>query len=204
MGRKVAVERLDMKIMYDVKSERAEEFISDAEIRETMAYAEAHKDDRPLIVSILEKARLCKGLTHREAAVLLASGQQDLTEEMFALARDIKQRFYGNRIVMFAPLYLSNYCVNGCVYCPYHAKNKTILRRKLTQEEMLRIQQEYAAASQDLVEAQASDMAASWENALDVVKNYQADFYQTYVDGFDSEAAARYHLEDLTDCKIMN
>ena len=84
--------------MYDVKSERAEEFISDAEIRETMAYAEAHKDDRPLIVSILEKARLCKGLTHREAAVLLASGQQDLTEEMFALARDIKQRFYGNRI----------------------------------------------------------------------------------------------------------
>ena len=138
MGRKVAVERLDMKIMYDVKSERAEEFISDAEIRETMAYAEAHKDDRPLIVSILEKARLCKGLTHREAAVLLASGQQDLTEEMFALARDIKQRFYGNRIVMFAPLYLSNYCVNGCVYCPYHAKNKTIRRRKLTQEEIQR------------------------------------------------------------------
>ena len=127
-----------MKIMYDVKSERAEEFISDAEIRETMAYAEAHKDDRPLIVSILEKARLCKGLTHREAAVLLASGQQDLTEEMFALARDIKQRFYGNRIVMFAPLYLSNYCVNGCVYCPYHAKNKTIRRRKLTQEEIQR------------------------------------------------------------------
>ena len=124
--------------MYDVKSERAEEFISDAEIRETMAYAEAHKDDRPLIVSILEKARLCKGLTHREAAVLLASGQQDLTEEMFALARDIKQRFYGNRIVMFAPLYLSNYCVNGCVYCPYHAKNKMIRRRKLTQEEIRR------------------------------------------------------------------
>ena len=138
MGRKVAVERLDMKIMYDVKSERAEEFISDAEIRETMAYAEAHKDDRPLIVSILEKARLCKGLTHREAAVLLASGQQDLTEEMFALARDIKQRFYGNRIVMFAPLYLSNYCVNGCTYCPYHAKNKTIARKKLTQEEIRR------------------------------------------------------------------
>ncbi len=121
-----------------MKSGRAEEFISDAEIRETMAYAEAHKDDRPLIVSILEKARLCKGLTHREAAVLLASGQQDLTEEMFALARDIKQRFYGNRIVMFAPLYLSNYCVNGCVYCPYHAKNKTIRRRKLTQEEIQR------------------------------------------------------------------
>ena len=123
---------------YDVKSERADEFISDAEIRETMAYAEAHKSDRPLIASILKKARGCRGLNHREAAVLLASDQPDFEEEMFALARDIKQRFYGNRIVMFAPLYLSNYCVNGCVYCPYHAKNKTIRRRKLTQEEIRR------------------------------------------------------------------
>ena len=123
---------------YDVKSERAGEFISDAEIRETMAYAEAHKSDRPLIASILKKARECRGLDHREAAVLLASDQSDFEEEMFALARDIKQRFYGNRIVMFAPLYLSNYCVNGCVYCPYHAKNKTIRRRKLTQDEIRR------------------------------------------------------------------
>lgn len=123
---------------YDVKSERADEFISDAEIRETMAYAEAHKSDRPLIASILKKAHECRGLDHREAAVLLASDQPDFEEEMFALARDIKQRFYGNRIVMFAPLYLSNYCVNGCVYCPYHAKNKTIRRRKLTQDEIRR------------------------------------------------------------------
>ena len=123
---------------YDVKSERADEFISDAEIRETMAYAEAHKSDRPLIASILKKARECRGLDHREATVLLVSDQPDLEEEMFALARDIKQRFYGNRIVMFAPLYLSNYCVNGCVYCPYHAKNKTIRRRKLTQDEIRR------------------------------------------------------------------
>ena len=123
---------------YDVKSERADEFISDAEIRETMAYAEAHKSDRALIVSILKKARECRGLDHREATVLLVSDQPDFEEEMFALARDIKQRFYGNRIVMFAPLYLSNYCVNGCVYCPYHAKNKTIRRRKLTQDEIRR------------------------------------------------------------------
>ncbi len=123
---------------YDVKSERAGEFISDAEIRETMAYAEAHKSDRPLIASILKKARECRGLDHREATVLLVSDQPDFEEEMFALARDIKQRFYGNRIVMFAPLYLSNYCVNGCVYCPYHAKNKTIRRRKLTQDEIRR------------------------------------------------------------------
>ncbi len=123
---------------YDVKSEYAGEFISDAEIRETMSYAEAHKNDRQLIVSILNKARECRGLTHREAAVLLVSEKPDLTEEIFALARDIKQRFYGNRIVMFAPLYLSNYCVNGCVYCPYHAVNKTIRRRKLSQEEIQR------------------------------------------------------------------
>ena len=123
---------------YDVKSERADEFISDAEIRETMAYAEAHKSDRALIASILKKARECRGLDHREATVLLVSDQPDFEEEMFALARDIKQRFYGNRIVMFAPLYLSNYCVNGCVYCPYHAKNKTIRRRKLTQDEIRR------------------------------------------------------------------
>ena len=121
---------------YDVKSEYAGEFISDAEIRETMAYAEAHKADRPLIVSILKKARECRGLTHREAAVLLETSLPDLVEEMYALAREIKQRFYGNRIVMFAPLYLSNYCVNGCVYCPYHARNKTIRRCKLTQAEI--------------------------------------------------------------------
>ena len=121
---------------YDVKSEYAGEFISDAEIRETMAYAEAHKADRPLIVSILKKARECRGLTHREAAVLLECDLEDLNERMFALARRIKEKIYGNRIVMFAPLYLSNYCINGCTYCPYHAKNKTMLRKRLTQEEI--------------------------------------------------------------------
>lgn len=121
---------------YNIKSAHAGEFISDAEIKETMAFAAAHRSDRKLIGEIMDKARECKGLTHREAAVLLECDQQDLTEEMFTLARDIKQRFYGNRIVMFAPLYLSNYCINGCVYCPYHAKNKTIRRRKLTQEEI--------------------------------------------------------------------
>ncbi len=124
--------------MYNVNSIYATEFIDDAEIRKTMDYAEAHKSDRALLLSLLEKARECKGLTHREAAVLLASDQDDLTEQIFALARDIKQRFYGNRIVMFAPLYLSNYCINGCVYCPYHARNKHIPRKKLTQEEIRR------------------------------------------------------------------
>lgn len=124
--------------MYDVKSAHAGEFISDEEIRDTMAYAAAHRNDRTLVSEILDKARACKGLTHREAAVLLECDEPDLEEEMFALARDIKQRFYGNRIVMFAPLYLSNYCVNGCVYCPYHARNKTIRRKKLTQEEIRR------------------------------------------------------------------
>ena len=122
--------------MYDVKSPKAEEFIDDAEIRETLDYAEKNKSNRPLIESIIEKASLCKGLDHREAAVLLDCDIPDLVDRIFRLAENIKQRFYGNRIVMFAPLYLSNYCVNGCVYCPYHAKNKRIPRRKLTQEEI--------------------------------------------------------------------
>lgn len=122
--------------MYNAKSLKAEEFISDSEVRSTMAYAAEHSNDRELVKSILEKARACKGITHREAAVLLECADADLIEEMYAIAREIKQKFYGNRIVMFAPLYLSNYCVNGCVYCPYHAKNKTIHRKKLTQEEI--------------------------------------------------------------------
>ena len=122
--------------MYNVKSTVAEEFICDNEIRETMEYAAQNRSNRELIKSIIEKARACKGRDHREAAVLLECDQSDLTEEMFELAREIKHRFYGNRIVMFAPLYLSNYCINGCVYCPYHAKNKSIRRKKLTQEEI--------------------------------------------------------------------
>ena len=127
-----------METIYNAGSGQAAEFMSDREIRDTMAYAKAHKADRELITSILAKARECRGLDHREAAVLLEQDEPDLREEMFRLARDIKERFYGNRIVMFAPLYLSNYCVNGCVYCPYHARNRSIRRRKLTQEEIRR------------------------------------------------------------------
>ena len=130
--------------IYDPKSLKAEEFINDGEILDTIRYAEENKNNIPLIDSILEKARpvkvgngyQCKGLTHRDAAVLLACDIPEKIEEMFNLANDIKQKFYGNRIVMFAPLYLSNYCVNGCVYCPYHLKNKHIARKKLTQEEV--------------------------------------------------------------------
>lgn len=124
--------------MYNVKSSLAGEFICHEEILDTLSYAETHKNDTALIRSLIEKARACKGLSHREAAVLLECEQPDLLEEIFSLAKDIKQRFYGNRIVMFAPLYLSNYCVNGCVYCPYHLKNKTITRKKLTQDEIRR------------------------------------------------------------------
>ncbi|MDD6891364.1 MAG: [FeFe] hydrogenase H-cluster radical SAM maturase HydG [Bacteroidales bacterium] len=123
---------------YQPTSPKAEEFIHHGEILATLAYAEEHRNDRELVRSILDKARACKGLSHREAAVLLECEEPDLLQEIFQLARDIKQRFYGNRIVMFAPLYLSNYCVNGCVYCPYHAKNKSIPRRKLTQDEIRR------------------------------------------------------------------
>lgn len=122
--------------MYDIKSPKAEDFIDDEEIRQTLAYAEQNKSNRALIESILDKASQCKGLSHREAAVLLDCDIPDLVERTFRLAEDIKRRFYGNRIVMFAPLYLSNYCVNGCVYCPYHAKNRHIPRKKLTQDEI--------------------------------------------------------------------
>ena len=119
---------------YNPKSLKAEEFINHAEILDTLAYADAHKNDMALVHEILDKARLRKGLTHREASVLLACDDPELNKEIFALAEQIKKDFYGDRIVMFAPLYLSNYCVNGCVYCPYHAKNKHITRKKLTQE----------------------------------------------------------------------
>ena len=122
--------------MYDPKSKHAEEFIHHQEILDTLAYADAHKTDAALIDQILNKARLRKGLSHREASVLLACELEDKTQEMFALAEQIKKDFYGNRIVMFAPLYLSNYCVNGCLYCPYHLKNKHIARKKLSQEEI--------------------------------------------------------------------
>lgn len=122
--------------MYDVKSTKAEEFISHDEIMDTLAYAEEHKEDRVLLDAILEKAKQRKGLSHREAAVLLECPLPEYKEKVFALAKEIKQAIYGDRIVLFAPLYLSNYCVNGCVYCPYHSQNKTIHRKKLTQEQI--------------------------------------------------------------------
>ena len=130
--------------IYDPKSMKAEEFINDEEIRATLEYAEANKNNAELIDQILEKARpqktatgcQCAGLTHREASVLLACEIPEKIEKMYKIAEEIKLAFYGNRIVIFAPLYLSNYCINGCVYCPYHAKNKHITRKKLTQEEV--------------------------------------------------------------------
>lgn len=122
--------------MYNPKSLKAEEFISDEEIRKTLAYAEENKDNLQLVDEIIEKTKLRKGLSHREASVLLACENQEKINEVYELASQIKKDFYGNRIVMFAPLYLSNYCVNGCTYCPYHLKNKHIARKKLTQEEV--------------------------------------------------------------------
>ena len=122
--------------MYNPKSMKASEFIDDKEIQDTLAYAQAHKDDLPLIDALLEKAGKGNGLNHREASVLLACEDPKRIQDIYQLAHQIKQKYYGNRIVMFAPLYLSNYCVNGCIYCPYHLKNKHIARRKLTQEQI--------------------------------------------------------------------
>lgn len=121
---------------YNPASLKAEEFINHEEILKTLEYAQENKDNLPLIDSIIEKARLCKGLTHREASVLLACENPEKIQEIYDLAEELKKKFYGNRIVMFAPLYLSNYCINGCTYCPYHSKNKHIARKKLTQQEV--------------------------------------------------------------------
>lgn len=122
--------------MYDAKSLRAEDFINHQEILDTLAYADENKNNIALIDEIIEKAKERKGLTHREASVLLACENQEKIEEIYDLAEQIKKDFYGNRIVMFAPLYLSNYCINQCVYCPYHAQNRDMARKKLTQKEV--------------------------------------------------------------------
>ncbi|MBQ8459456.1 [bacterium] len=122
--------------MYNPKSKKAEEFIDNQEVLETLDYAEKNKNNLELIDKILEKAELGKGLTHREASVLLACENEEKNKKIYELAQKIKEDYYGNRIVLFAPLYLSNYCVNGCVYCPYHAKNTHIPRKKMTQEEI--------------------------------------------------------------------
>ncbi len=119
-------------------SSKAEEFISDEEIRDSLIYAEENKNNRDVIEQILKKASEMKGISHKEAIVLLDCEIEDLNERIYELAKNIKQEFYGNRIVMFAPLYLSNYCINGCKYCPYHLKNKHIARKKLTQDEIIK------------------------------------------------------------------
>lgn len=124
--------------MYNPKSKKAEEFIDDEEVLASIDYAQKNKNNIKLIDEILSKAKEEKGLTHREASVLLACENEEKNQEIYALAKKIKQDYYGNRIVLFAPLYLSNYCINGCVYCPYHAKNKHIPRRKMTQDEIKR------------------------------------------------------------------
>lgn len=121
---------------YNPISTRAEEFIHHEEILDTLSYAQNNKDNTDLIEQIISKAEAYKGISYKEAAVLLECEDPTINARIYALAKAIKQKFYGNRIVMFAPLYLSNYCVNGCVYCPYHSKNKSIPRKKLTQEEI--------------------------------------------------------------------
>lgn len=124
--------------MYNSKSKIATEFIDDTEIKRTLAWAIENKNDLDKIRGLLERAKDCKGLTYEEAMLLLECDDPQIHQEIFKLANEIKERFYGNRIVMFAPLYLSNYCVNGCVYCPYHGQNKHIKRKKLTQEEIVK------------------------------------------------------------------
>lgn len=123
---------------YNVKSFKAEEFINHQEILDSLEYARENRDNREVLAAIVEKAKSAKGISHKEAAVLMECDIPEVNEQIRSLAVEIKERFYGRRIVMFAPLYLSNYCVNGCTYCPYHAKNKQIPRIKLTQDQIRR------------------------------------------------------------------
>ena len=122
--------------MYNPLSTHADEFIDHTEILASLEEAARESGNRQRVREILEKAARCKGLSHREAAILMDCNDPELEQEIYKLAEQVKQRFYGNRIVLFAPLYLSNYCINGCVYCPYHLKNKTLPRKKLSQEEI--------------------------------------------------------------------
>lgn len=123
--------------MYNKTSHIAEDFINDEEIQLSLQFAKDNKNNLDYVRDILKRAREYKGISHRDAITLLECEDKEILEETKKLAMEIKEKFYGNRIVLFAPLYLSNYCVNGCVYCPYHYKNKHIRRKKLTQQEIV-------------------------------------------------------------------
>ncbi|MDO5100074.1 MAG: [FeFe] hydrogenase H-cluster radical SAM maturase HydG [Eubacteriales bacterium] len=158
--------------MYNVKSDIATEFIDDGEIRESIEYGRANRHNRALISTLLEKAKQLQGLTHREAFVLLSCAEADLNEQILALARQVKLALYGKRIVLFAPLYLSNYCINGCVYCPYHAKNRQIPRKKLTIEEIINetVALQEMGHKRLVIEAGEDPKQAPIEYILDAIK----------------------------------
>lgn len=124
--------------MYNSKSKNATDFINDEEILRTIEYAKDNKNNHAVIEEILNKASTCRGISYQEAAILLECDDPSLLQKMFDIAMDIKRKIYGNRIVMFAPLYLSNYCVNECRYCPYHHSNCHIARKQLSQEDIRR------------------------------------------------------------------
>ncbi|WP_407314382.1 [FeFe] hydrogenase H-cluster radical SAM maturase HydG [Desulfosporosinus sp. SB140] len=119
-----------------MKKYLAQDFIIDEEIRNSLNEGTDKAKDKDLVRAILDKAKTCQGLTHREAAILLNIDDKNVIEEMFKTAKEIKETIYGKRIVLFAPLYISSYCVNGCVYCGYQACNKNLKRSKLTMEQL--------------------------------------------------------------------
>jgi 2-iminoacetate synthase len=122
--------------MYNVKSKDSNEFINHDEVLFSIEEAKKKSNDKNYILTLVEKARQYKGLTHREAAVLLEVDDDEILEMMYKAAKEVKEKIYGKRIVIFAPLYLSNYCVNNCRYCGYKCTND-IARYKLTQEELV-------------------------------------------------------------------
>ncbi len=121
---------------YDVMSAKAAGFMAQGKIEHILKLAREYAKDRSLVEGLLGLAEEMQGLSAMAAATLLLNSDKDVTARIFALAEKVKNAYYGNRIVLFAPLYLSNYCVNGCTYCPYHRQNVHIPRKKMTQEEI--------------------------------------------------------------------
>ncbi|AQW25421.1 [FeFe] hydrogenase H-cluster radical SAM maturase HydG [Clostridium perfringens] len=124
-------------MLKDNEKYNALDFIKDDEINSLIAKGKELVSDKELVREIIEKSKSAEGLTHEETAVLLNLEDKELIEEMFKAARQVKEKLYGKRLVVFAPLYVSNYCVNNCTYCGYKHCNDELKRKKLNKEQLI-------------------------------------------------------------------
>jgi len=124
-------------MLKDNEKYNALDFIKDDEINSLIAKGKELVSDKELVREIIEKSKSAEGLTPEETAVLLNLEDKELIEEMFKAARQVKEKLYGKRLVVFAPLYVSNYCVNNCTYCGYKHCNDELKRKKLNKEQLI-------------------------------------------------------------------